>query len=212
MVTKADKVNTVSELSEDFSKATAVFTTDQIGLTVSEITELRDKIRTHGAKYTIAKNTLIRKAAEGSDFAPLTENLEGPTALLLCFDNKDVEPASEVKKISKENEKVVFKGAYLDGAVLDADQAKSVAGLPSKDVILSQIAGLLVNIPSSVAYIFDELSKKDEDQTKLVKEFIIADEKAENADGGSETEAKAEEAKADDKAEDANASTDEPAA
>ena len=96
---------------------------------------------------TLLQRTLLfAKAAEGSDFAPLTENLEGPTALLLCFDNKDVEPASEVKKISKENEKVVFKGAYLDGAVLDADQAKSVAGLPSKDVILSQIAGLLVNI------------------------------------------------------------------
>ena len=174
MVTKADKVNTVKELSENFSNATAVFTTDQLGLTVSEITDLRNKIRPLGAKFTIAKNTLIRKAAEGSDFAELTQNLEGPTAVLFCFDNKDVEPASELKSFTKDNEKVVFKGAYLDGAMLGADEAKAVAGLPSKDVLLSQIAGLLVNIPSSIAYIADELSKKDEDQTKLVGEFAVA--------------------------------------
>lgn len=212
MVTKAEKINTVNELSEDFSRATAVFTTDQLGLTVSEITELRNKIRPFGSKYTIAKNTLISKAAEGTDFAPLTEDLNGPTAVLFCFDSNDVEPASEVKTFTKDNEKVVFKGAYLDGTVLDADQAKSVAGLPSKDVLLSQIAGLLVNIPSAMAYMFDELSKKDEDQTKLVKEFIIVDEKADEAKAEGETEAKVDEAKADDNTEDANASTEEPKA
>ena len=213
MVTKADKVNTVNELEADFKNASAVFTTDQLGLSVSQISDLRKKLREHGAKFKIAKNTLIKKAAEGSDFVHLTGDLSGPTAVLFCFDNLDVEPASAVKSFAKENEeKVVFKGAVLDGDVLDADQAKSVAGLPSKDVLLSQIAGLLVNIPSSVAYIFVELSKKDEDQTKLVKEFIIVDEKADEAKAEGETEAKAEEAKADDNAEDANASTEEPKA
>lgn len=174
MVTKNDKTTTIHELNADFTRASAVFTTDQLGLSVSQITTLRSKLREHGAKYKIAKNTLIKKAAEGSKFEELTANLEGPSAVLFCFDSKDIEPASAIKSFAKENdEKVVFKGAFLDGNTLSADEAKQVAGLPSKDVLLSQIAGMLVNIPSSIAYIFDELSKKDADQSKLVKEFIV---------------------------------------
>lgn len=189
LVTKNDKVTIIKELSENFASASAVFTTDQLGLTVSQITTLRAKLREHGAKYKIAKNTLIKKAAEGSKFEDLATKLEGPSAVLFCFDSKDIEPASAIKSFAKENEeKVVFKGAFLDGNTLNAEEAKQVAGLPSKDVLLSQIAGLLVNIPSSIAYIFDELSKKDADQSKLVKEFII-----ESAEPASVEENKGEE-------------------
>jgi large subunit ribosomal protein L10 len=189
LVTKNDKVTIIKELSENFASASAVFTTDQLGLTVSQISTLRSKLREHGAKYKIAKNTLIQKAAEGSKFEDLATKLEGPSAVLFCFNNKDIEPASAIKSFAKENEeKVVFKGAFLDGNTLNAEEAKQVAGLPSKDVLLSQIAGLLVNIPSSIAYIFDELSKKDADQSKLVKEFII-----ESAEPASVEENKGEE-------------------
>jgi len=178
LVTKNDKVNIIKELSDNFASASAVFTTDQLGLSVGQISSLRSKLREHGAVLKIAKNTLIRKAAEGSKYQDLTANLVGQTAVLFCFNNKDVEPASTVKSFAKENEeKVVFKGAFLDGNTLSSEEAKQLAGLPSKDVLLSQIAGMLVNIPSSIAYIFDELSKKDADQSKLVKEFIIQSDK-----------------------------------
>jgi large subunit ribosomal protein L10 len=179
LVTKLNKEEQVKDLKNDFENATAVFTTDQLGLTVSQITELRNQIREFKAKYRIAKNTLFKKAAEGTDYEELVGSLTGPSAVLFCFDKLDVEPAAKIKNFAKDNdEKVEFKGGMLDGDLLAAEQAKAVAGLPSKDTLLSQIAGMLVQVPSGMAYIFDELSKKDEDQTKLVSEFALAKEEA----------------------------------
>lgn len=174
MVTKATKEETVKELKEKFSRATAVYTTNQNGLTVEEISSLRNEIRSLEAEFKIAKNTLINVAAKETDYSGLTENLSGTTALLLCYGD-NVSPAGKLKKFSKDNnDKIDFKGAFVDGSLLDAAGALKIADLPPKDFILAQIAGMLVQPASSIAYILKELGEKEE-KDKLLKDFMLAE-------------------------------------
>jgi len=205
MVTKATKEKTVEELKDKFSRAKSVFSTKQLGLSVAEITQLRNEIRDLGAEFKIAKNTFFKKAAEGTDYASLTANLKGTTAFLFCYDDV-IAPAGKITKFSKENkDKVTIEGAFLDGELLDNEKASKIANLPSKDVLLSQIAGMLVQNTQSIAYIFGQLGEK-EDKEKLLKEFIVAATTVESASGDAsgetaveaaekpaETEAKTEE-------------------
>lgn len=173
MVTKNQKSDTIQELKEKFSKAKSIFTAEQLGLSVAQITELRKAVRPLKAEFKIAKNTLFRKAAEGTDFAELTQSLKGPTALLFCYEDQ-VAPAGKVKEFgSKNDNKVAIKSAYLDGEVLDAAKASKIAGLPSKEVLLAQIAGMLVQPASMIAYILQELGNK-ENKEELLKSFIVA--------------------------------------
>lgn len=173
MVTKNQKQDTIAELKEKFSKAKAVFTTTQLGLTVEEITKLRKAIRPQQAEFKIAKNTLFKKASEGTAFEAMTGDLKGPTAFLFCYDDP-ISPAGSVKKFSKENkDKVAFEGAYFDGEVLDKEAANKVAGLPSRETLLAQIAGMLVQNTQSIAYILSQLAENP-DQAKSLKDLIVA--------------------------------------
>ncbi len=172
MVTKSQKETTIKELQEKFAKAKAVFTTTQLGLTVAEITKLRKEIRPALAEFKVAKNTLFRKAAEGTAFEALCNQLKGPSAFLFCYEDV-VSPAGKVTTFSKATkDKITFNGAFLDGEILDSEKATKVAGLPSKEVLLAQIAGMLVQPASMIAYILKELGEKD--SSKSVKDFIVA--------------------------------------
>ena len=174
MVTKNDKAKIVDDLKDKFGRAKSVFTTTQLGLTVSQITKLRDSIRDLNAEFKIAKNTLFKKAAEGTQFAPATEDLKGTTAFLFCYEDP-IAPAGQVKKFSKENaDKISFENGVLEGEFLDTEKATKVASLPSKDTLLSQIAGMLVQNTVSIAYIMGQLGEKEEKE-KALREFIVAE-------------------------------------
>jgi large subunit ribosomal protein L10 len=186
MVTKSQKETTVSELKEKFSKAKSVYTTQQLGLSVAAITKLRREIRPMSADFKIAKNTLFRIAAQGTQFEDLTKELKGPSALVFCYDDA-IAPLGKVKKFSSDNKDLVtIEGGLLEGDLLDKAKATEVAGLPSKDVLLSQIAGMLVQNTQSIAYILDQLGN-NEDQAKLLKDFIVANSPVESASNSGET-------------------------
>jgi len=186
MVTKSQKETTVSELKEKFSKAKSVYTTQQLGLSVAAITKLRREIRPMSADFKIAKNTLFRIAAEGTPFEALTKELKGPSALVFCYEDT-IAPLGQVKKFSTGNKDLVsIEGGVLEGELLDKAKATQVASLPSKDVLLSQIAGMLVQNTQSIAYILSQLGEK-EDQAKLLKDFIVANSPVESASNSDET-------------------------
>jgi len=196
MVTKLQKEETITELKDKFSRAKSVFATTQIGLTVAEITELRKQVRPLKAEYKIAKNTLYKKAAEGTDYAELTTDLKGPSAFIFCYDDP-ITPLSEVRKFSKAaKDKISIESGFLDGEFLNKDKAEKIASLPSKDTLLSQIAGMLVQNTQSIAYILDQLGQKP-DQAKLLKDFIVADSPVEASSSGESTAQVVEEKKAD---------------
>ncbi len=190
MVTKAQKDVTIEELKVKFGDAKAVYATTQKGLTVKEISALRRLLRTHKAEYKIAKNTLIGKASVGTAYEQVGAELHGPTALVFCYDDA-VAPIGEVKTFSKEVEnKIEMVSGLLDGEYLDVTKLNKLANLPGKKVLLSQIAGMLVQPTSMIAYILKELSEKGEGKT--LRDFLVAANSDQASQGSTEPEAKAE--------------------
>ena len=112
------------------------------------LAELRKELRAAGGEYKIYKNTLVRIAARERDLE-IDELLTGPTAIAFVGEKEDGSPgdaaavAKALKEFAKNNELLVLKGGVLDGNILSADDIKALAELPSRDVLLAQIAGLL---------------------------------------------------------------------
>ena len=150
------KKEVVNNLREKFSKTTLTVLTNHTGLTVSEITELRKRLQKPNAEYKIAKNTLIKKAIKDTNLAELEKLLEGPTALLIGY-GEPAECAKTFVEFAKEIEKGEVKGGIFEGKLLSMQDIKTFASLPSKQVLLAQIAGLLVTNTREIAGIFEGL-------------------------------------------------------
>lgn len=150
------KKEVVKTLKEKFSKSGLTVVTDYRGFTVPEITDLRKRLIKNDAEYKIAKNTLIKIAVKDTNLAELEKFLEGPTAVLLSY-GEPSESAKTLVEFIKEVEKGDIKIGYLDGKCLSKEEVKTFASLPSKDVLLGQIAGLLVANAQGIACIFEGL-------------------------------------------------------
>jgi large subunit ribosomal protein L10 len=136
------KIERVAELKEQIEGSSALLLTEYRGLTVSEITELRRSLREGGARFAVIKNTLMRRALEGTDAAGLDALFEGPSAV--AFVQQDpVAAAKSVTAAAKKFPTLILKGAFVEGRVLSADQAKALADLDSREVMLSKLAGLM---------------------------------------------------------------------
>ncbi|MEE3328477.1 MAG: 50S ribosomal protein L10 [Myxococcota bacterium] len=144
MLTREQKADAVSELNEKFSRATSVFVADYRGLSVEEIRELRGKLRSESAEdfeYRVAKNSLLRLAAEGQDAEVLRPHFNGPTAVALAYGDP-VSLAKILVKFAKENEVFEIKGGVLDGKALDQGEVAHLATLPN----LLELRGMLVGL------------------------------------------------------------------
>ena len=150
------KKEIISELKEKIAKTGFAVITDHRGLTMSELTELRNRLFKNDADYKIAKNTLIKIAIKDTNLAELDSLLEGPTALLLGYGDPS-ECAKTYVEFTKEIEKGDIRGGLLDGKLLTKQEIKTFAALPSKSVLLGQIAGLLVANTQSIAGTFESL-------------------------------------------------------
>ncbi|MEM9203529.1 MAG: 50S ribosomal protein L10 [Actinomycetota bacterium] len=145
---RPDKVTVVDEVREKLDAADGALLTEYRGLDVPALASLRKELRAAGGEYKIYKNTLVRIAARERDL-DLDELLTGPTAIAFVGAKDDGSPgdaaavAKALKEFAKANDKLVLKGGVLDGNVLSADDIKALAELPSREVLLSQIAGLL---------------------------------------------------------------------
>ena len=156
MKDKKDKKEVIQNFKEMFSKSTLTVVTDYRGFTVAEITDLRKRLRKNNADYKIAKNTLIKLAAKETNLTELEKFLEGPTAILLSFGDPSACAKTFVEFI-KEIEKGQIKGGVFEGKPLSKEEFKTFASLPSKEVLLGQIAGLLTANTASIVGIFESL-------------------------------------------------------
>ena len=139
---RAGRQASVEELGKEFSSIAAAFAVDYRGLKVEEATEFRRKIRESGAKYKVVKNTLARRALEGTTLAPLEPHLKGMTGLAIT----ETDPAALAKVIhdfAKDVPAVVFKGGVLADKSLNEAQFKALANLPSREALLSQLLSVL---------------------------------------------------------------------
>ncbi|MFG1841231.1 50S ribosomal protein L10 [Micromonospora sp. NPDC049175] len=149
---RADKATAVAELTESFRSSGATVLTEYRGLTVSQLTQLR---RSLGAEtsYTVAKNTLAKRAATDAGITGLDELFTGPTAL--TFVSGDVvEAAKGLRDFAKANPKLVIKGGVFEGKAISAAEVTKLADLESREVLLAKLAGAMKGNLSKAAALF----------------------------------------------------------
>ena len=159
---RADKVAIVEEITAKLNDSVAVFVSEYRGMSVGQMANLRTPLRDAGAEHKVYKNTLARIAATGAGLDSLNEFLLGPTALTFVTGDS-VAAAKALLDQSKTNPLLVIKGGMLGDAPMSADDVKALASLPSREVLLAQVAGafqaplvktagLLQALPRNFAY------------------------------------------------------------
>jgi len=137
---KEDKQELVNQLHGRFDLAKAAILTDFKGMTVAEVTDLRTELRKASLEYRVVKNTLAIRAAAGTGAEKLSSYFAGTTGLVLGFDDP-VTPAKTVVNYAKKQEKLKIKIGMIEGNIADAAMLKAIAALPSREALLSQMAG-----------------------------------------------------------------------
>lgn len=143
---RPDKAAAVEDITSRFGESNAALLTEYRGLTVTEIADVRNALREADADYKVMKNTLVRIAARDVGLEELAGLLTGPTAIAFCRGDA-VAAAKALDDAAKKFPVLVVKGGVLNGKILDADQARDLARIESREVLLSKIA-MLVNMPA----------------------------------------------------------------
>lgn len=137
---KAQKQLVIDEIKEKFSKAKSAVIVDYLGITVEEANTMRKKLREANVDYSIYKNTMVKRAIEGSDFAPLVDDLKGPSAFAFSYDD----PTSSARVINesiKEFKKMAFKAGIVEGVYYDHEGMAEIAAIPSREVLIAKFMG-----------------------------------------------------------------------
>ena len=138
----AEKEKVVEALHEKFSRARAVLLTDFRGLDVSAMSELRGQLRGASVEYKVVKNSLMTRAADGTDMALLKEHFFGSCAVALSYEDP-VAPATILIKFSEDNSALEVKAGVVEGQVVDLAGIKRLSKLPSHEVLLTQLVSLM---------------------------------------------------------------------
>ncbi|AQT04242.1 MULTISPECIES: 50S ribosomal protein L10 [Acetobacter] len=146
---RTEKQASVAALAAVFAETSMVVVTQNAGLTVADVTDLRRKVRAAGATYKVAKNRLATLALDGTQFDGIKPMLKGPTALAWAAD--PVAVAKVIVEFAKTNDKLVLVGGSLGSQVLDANGLKALAELPSLDALRAQLVGLISTPATRIA-------------------------------------------------------------
>lgn len=152
------KAPIVEEIKGYVADAKAAVLVDYRGLTVEQDTRLRKQLREAGVVYKVYKNTMLHLAFEGTDFAQLDQNLEGPTAIAFGMEDETA-PARILNDFAKEAPDLTFKGAVVDGAYYDEAGVKVLATIPSKDVLISKLLGSLQSPMANFARVVKQIAE-----------------------------------------------------
>ena len=142
-------------------EAKLVLLTDYRGINVEDVTNLRTELRNAKAEYKVIKNNITRRALAECGIEGLEEQLTGPTAVIMS--NEDyLEPAKAIYKFSKDNDVYKIKGGVIEGKVMTAEEIITLAKLPSRETLLSMLAGALLGNISKLAVALGEVQKQKE--------------------------------------------------
>jgi len=151
----------VDEIKQYASEASAAVLVDYRGLTVAQDTVLRAKLREAGVVYKVYKNTMLHLAFEGTDFAQLDPNLEGPTAIAFGMDDATA-PARILKQFAKENPQLEFKAGVVEGTYYDAEGINVIADIPSREALISRLLGSMQSPITNFARVIKQIAEKGE--------------------------------------------------
>ncbi len=139
---RTEKESMIKEIEEKLKTAVSAVLTDYRGLNVRDMAELRAGLKQEGVEYKIYKNTLMRRAADQINVPELGEHLEGPTGVAFGFDDP-LAAARALAAYAKRNRSLKIKGGLLEGRVIGGADIRMMAGLPTKDVLIAQLASTL---------------------------------------------------------------------
>ena len=154
------KAPIIDEIKGYVEKASAAVLVDYRGLTVEEDTRLRKALREAGVVYKVYKNTYLKRAFEGTDFAQLAPHLEGPTAVAFGIDDATA-PARVIAEFAKKAPKLEFKGGVVEGVYYDVKGIEKVALIPSRDVLISKLLGSLQSPVANLARVIKQIAEKN---------------------------------------------------
>ena len=153
------KQEQVTELAEKMKDAKLILLADYRGINVSDVTEIRSKLRKVNAQYSVIKNNITRRALAECNIEGLDEQLEGPVAVIMS--NEDyLEPSKIIYEFSKANEYYKIKGGVIDGKVVSAEEIITLAKLPSRETLIAQLAGALLGNITKLAVALDQVQKQ----------------------------------------------------
>ncbi len=155
---RSEKEAVVSEVTALAAKAQTLVMAEYRGITVADMTKLRVAARGAGVDLSVLKNTLARRAVAGSQFEIVGDQMTGP--LIYGFSVDAVAAAKVVADFAKTNDKLVIRGGAFAGKALDVNGVKQLASIPSKEVLLAQLCGLLMSPISRTAVVLGALATK----------------------------------------------------
>ena len=155
---RSEKQAVIDEVTGLAAKAQTLVMAEYRGITVADMTKLRSQARDKGVNLSVLKNTLARRAVAGSAFDVLSDQMTGP--LIYGFSTDAVAAAKVVADFAKTNEKLVIRAGAMAGKVLDVNGVKQLANIPSKEVLLAQLCGLLMSPISRTARVLAALAEK----------------------------------------------------
>ncbi len=155
-----EKRPVVEEIAGVLSDAASAVLVDHRGLTVAEDTELRKTLRDAGIQYKVYKNTFIRFAVQDTVNEPLTQLLEGPSALAVSKQDATA-AAREIANFAKKHPKLEIKGGMVESNYYDADGIKAVASIPGREVLLGRLFGSMNSPVANLARVIKQIAEKD---------------------------------------------------
>ena len=184
------KKEEVKKLAEEMKEAKLILLTEYRGINVENDTTLRRDLRNANAKYTIIKNNITRRALAECEIEGLDDKLVGPTAVVIGKEDY-LEPAKAIYNFTKNNEYYKIKGGVIDGKVMTTEEIITLAKLPSRETLLSMLAGALLGNISKIAVALNEVKKQKEEAGEKVAVNVAVEEtkSATTEESNTETEA-----------------------
>ncbi len=159
----------VQQLQDRMNKSKVVILTDYKGLDVAAMTDLRSKLREVNVEYEVVKNTMLRRAAEGTDVAVIADQFVGPSAIALSFDDP-VAPAKVLTDFAKANDKFEIKIGVLNGQVMDLSSIKALSSLPSREELLAQVLSAMIAVPTSLVQALNDVPRRVVNVLQAIKD------------------------------------------
>lgn len=151
----------VASLTEKLKKAKMVIFTEYRGISVTDDTKLRSELRQENNEYMVVKNSVINYAAKEAGIEGLDKVLEGPTAVVIGYDDY-VSSAKSLNTYAKTHDFYSFKAGIMDGKVISGEEVKKLANLPSKETLYSMLASALLGNIRNLAVVLDQTREKME--------------------------------------------------
>ncbi len=156
---RSEKEAVINDVTGLAAKAQTLVMAEYRGITVADLTRLRASARSNGVNLSVLKNTLARRAVAGSGFEVVSDLMTGP--LIYGFSEDAVAAARVVADFAKTNDKLVIRGGAYGGKALDMNGVKQLASIPSKEVLLAQLLGLMQSPISRLARVLGAIAEKN---------------------------------------------------